>query len=135
MKLLSYNLFLESKKDKFPNIKTVEFNDFKIIIGKDAKSNDYLTFKMAEDEEYWFHVKGVPGSHVIIKNNKNQTPDTSVIKEAAKLAKQNSKASKEEVSTVVYCLRKFVTKDPNMNDGQVKVDYINANEIKIQNNI
>lgn len=131
MKLLSYNLFVESKKDKFPNIKTVLFNDFKIIIGKDAKSNDYLTFKMAEDDEYWFHVKGVPGSHVIIKNNKNQTPDTSVIKEAAKLAKQNSKASKEDITTVVYCLRKFVTKESSMNDGQVKVDYINANEIKI----
>ena len=131
MKLLSYTLFLESKKDKFPNIKNVLFNDFNIIIGKDAKSNDYITFKVAEDDEYWFHVKGVPGSHVIIKNNKNQTPDTSVIKEAAILAKKNSKASKEPMSTVVYCLRKFVSKEPNMNDGQVKVDYINANEIKI----
>jgi predicted ribosome quality control (RQC) complex YloA/Tae2 family protein len=131
MKLLSYNLFLESKKDKFPNIKNILYNDFKIIIGKDAKSNDHLTFKIAEDDEYWFHVKGVPGSHVIIKNNKNQTPDTSVIKEAARLAKLNSKSSKEDLATVVYCLRKYVTKEPSMNDGQVKVDYINANEIKI----
>lgn len=131
MKLLKYNLFVESKKDKFPNIKKVEYNDFNIVIGKDAKSNDYLTFKMAEDDEYWFHVKGVPGSHVIIKNNKDQIPDISVIKEAARLAKVNSKASKDDLVNVVYCLRKYVTKTPSMNDGQVKVDYINSHEIEV----
>lgn len=129
--ILSYKLFLESKKDKFPNLKKIEIDDFLVYIGKDAKSNDYLTFKMTEDNEYWFHVKGVPGSHVVIKNNRNQIPDKSVIEKVAELAKKNSKVSKETDVTVVYCLRKFVTKEKDMKDGQVKVDYLNTNEIKI----
>jgi predicted ribosome quality control (RQC) complex YloA/Tae2 family protein len=129
--ILKYKLFLESKKDKFPNIKKTEIDDFVVYIGKDAKSNDYLTFIMCEDDEYWFHVKGVPGSHVIIKNNLNQTPDITVIKKVAEIAKKNSKASKDNDVVVVYCLRKFVTKEKDMKDGQVKVDYLNTNEIKI----
>jgi hypothetical protein len=47
------------------------------------------------------------------------------------LAKKNSKAQKEELVKVVYCKRKFVKKEAGMNDGQVKVDYLNAQEITI----
>ncbi len=129
--ILKYKPFLESKKDKFPNIKKIEIDGFVVYFGKDAKSNDYLTFRMCEDNEYWFHVKGVPGSHVIIKNNLNQTPDITVIRQVAEIAKKNSKASGYNDVVVVYCLRKFVTKEKNMKDGQVNVDHINANEIKI----
>ena len=32
----------------------------------DAKSNDHLTFNIADVNDYWFHVKGVPGSHVVL---------------------------------------------------------------------
>jgi predicted ribosome quality control (RQC) complex YloA/Tae2 family protein len=131
MNILNYSSFLEGKKEKFPNYKKVEIDGYVIYVGKDSKSNDYITFKIAEDDEYWLHVKGIPGSHVIIKNNNDQKPDITTIKQAAQLAKNNSKASKESGVNIVYCLRKFVTKDINMKDGQVKVDYINASEIII----
>ena len=62
-----YSLFIESKKDKFPNIKKIEIDGFIVYIGRDAKSNDYLTFNLSNDQDIWMHVKGVPGSHVIIK--------------------------------------------------------------------
>jgi hypothetical protein len=54
-----------------------------------------------------------------------------LIRRAAELAKKNSKADKEEKATVVYCQRRFVKKEQDMNDGQVRVDYINADEIVI----
>jgi predicted ribosome quality control (RQC) complex YloA/Tae2 family protein len=100
------------------------------MMGRDAKSNDYLTFMVVDDEDIWFHVKGVPGSHVVIRVREN-LPTPEIIKYAAELAKKNSKASKEQSVKVVYCQRRFVKKEPGMNDGQVKVDYINAEEITI----
>lgn len=126
----NYKVFLESKKDKFPNIKKLEIDGFTVYVGKDSKSNDYLTFNIANDNDLWFHVKGVPGSHVVIKVNDN-LPDESIIKSAADLAKKNSKASKDEKVTVVYCKRKFVKKENNMKDGQVSVDYKNSYNVTI----
>ena len=100
------------------------------MIGRDAKSNDYLTFIEAKDEDIWMHVKGVPGSHVVIRVFDN-LPTPEVLKYVAELAKKNSKASKEQSVKIVYCKRKFVKKEPGMNDGQVKVDYKNSEEITI----
>lgn len=125
-----FNLFNEGKKDKFPNIKKVEIDGFVIYIGRDAKSNDHLTFNVADKEDIWMHVKGVPGSHVVIRVREN-LPTLELIKKVAELAKRNSKADKEESATVVYCQRRFVKKEQGMNDGQVRVDYLNADEIVI----
>lgn len=123
-----FAMFKESKKDKFPNLKNLEIDGYQIIIGKDAQSNDYLTTIMADDEDMWFHVKGVPGSHIIIRQ-KDKLVTNEVKKKVAELAAKNSKASGD--CKVVCCKAKFVKKEPNMNPGQVKVDYKNAEEINI----
>jgi predicted ribosome quality control (RQC) complex YloA/Tae2 family protein len=127
--LKSFKKFFEGK-DKFPNIKITEYDGFLVKMGRDAKSNDHLTFIVADKEDLWFHVKGVPGSHVVIRVM-DKLPTESVIKFAAELAKNNSKAKNEELVTVVYCQRRFVKKEVGMNDGQVKVDYINSYEIQV----
>ena len=123
-------MYFEGKKDKFPDIKKIEVDGYIIQYGRDAKSNDYLTFNVAQDEDVWMHVKGVPGSHVVIRVREN-LPTNEILKYAAELAKKNSKASKDQPAKVVYCQRRFVKKNPGMNDGQVSVDYINAEEITI----
>lgn len=128
-KIINYSKFYEGKK-KFPNVQKVEIDGFVVYVGKDAKSNDHLTFNMSDKEDIWMHVKGVPGSHVVIRVRENLPTDT-IIRKAGELAKKNSKASKENSVTVVYCQRRFVKKEPGMNDGQVRVDYINAYEIKV----
>jgi predicted ribosome quality control (RQC) complex YloA/Tae2 family protein len=120
----------ESKKDKFPDIQKKEIDGFTIFIGRDAKSNDYLTFNVADKEDIWMHIKGKPGSHIVIRVREN-LPTPEIIKIAADLAKRNSKAKNDNSATIVYCQRKFVKKEPGMNDGQVKVDYKNAEEITI----
>ena len=124
-----FSLF-EGKRDKFPNIQKLDIDGFVVYVGKDAKSNDHLTFNIADKEDIWMHVKGVPGSHVVIRVREN-LPIDSVIKKSAELAKRNSKASKDSKATVVYCQRRFVKKEPGMNDGQVKVDYTNSYEIQV----
>ena len=125
-----FNSFNESKKDKFPNVQKKEIDGFVIYIGKDAKSNDHLTFNISSDDDLWFHVKGVPGSHVVIRVREN-LPTETIIKAVAQLAKKNSKASKDDKATVVYCQKRFVKKESSMNDGQVKVDYINSYQIVV----
>jgi hypothetical protein len=113
MRLKRYKQFNESKKDKFPNIKKMEVDGFTIHLGKDAKSNDYLTFNVATDDDLWMHVKGVRGSHVVIIVNDNM-PTPEVIKKAAEIAKDNSKAKGTDNATVVYCKRRFVSKRPQV---------------------
>ena len=127
---MKYLKNFESKKDKFPDIQKKEIDGYTIYIGRDAKSNDYLTFNVADKEDIWMHVKGKPGSHVVIRVREN-LPTPEIIKVAANFAKRNSKAKKEDSVKVVYCQRKFVKKEPGMNDGQVSVDYKNSEEITI----
>ena len=125
----NYKKFFEGKK-KFPNLKKVEADGYLIYVGRDAQSNDHLTFNMADNDDIWMHVKGVPGSHVVIKS-RNKLPTNEILRYAAELAKQNSKAKGQNKATVVYCKRRFVKKERDMNPGQVKVDYVNAYEIVV----
>lgn len=120
--------FNEGKKDR-PNYKKLEIDGFIVYQGKDAISNDYVTLELSDENDIWFHAKGVPGSHILIKV-KDRIPQQDVIKKVAELAAKNSKAPEGEV-TIVYCKKKFVKKESGMNVGQVKVDYTNAYEIKV----
>lgn len=123
-----YKKFNESKK--FPDLRKLDIDGFTVYVGKDAKSNDYLTFNIAEDSDLWFHASGFPGSHVVIKVQ-NNLPTEVVIKKVAELAKKYSKGSKESNIKVVYCQRKFVSKERGSADGKVKVDYINSYMIMV----
>lgn len=127
--VIRFQQFNEGKKDKFPNLKKMDIDGFVVYIGRDALSNDHLTFNMARPEDIWMHTKGIPGSHVVIRVRDN-LPALDTIKKVAKLAVKNSK-SKSEKTIVVYCQRKFVKKEKGMKPGEVKVDYINAEEITI----
>lgn len=130
MKVKNFKSFNEGKKNKFPNIKQMDIDGFIVYLGKDAKSNDHLTFNIADNDDIWMHTKGVPGSHVVIVV-REKLPTPELIKAVAKIAKENSKASATEKATVVYCKRKFVKKEPGLNDGQVKVDYKNSHDVII----
>mgnify|MGYP000447805807 CR=1 FL=1 len=88
-------------KEQYELVK--ELCDFKVMYD----NKDIV--EIADKEDIWFHVKGVPGSHVVIRVREN-LPTETVIKLAAQLAKKNSKASKESNVTVVYCQRRFVKK-------------------------
>jgi hypothetical protein len=120
--------FNESKLDK-PNYKKLDIDGFLVYQGKDEKANDYITFELSSDEDYWFHAKGVPGSHILIKV-KDKIPTMEVIRKAAQVAAKNSKSNDEKV-LIVYCKKKFVTKSPGMKPGQVKYEHNNAYEITV----
>lgn len=70
-----------------------------MYVGKNNFQNEELTFKFAVGNDWWFHAKGCPGSHVIVKTNGEELPDRT-FEEAARLAahySQNKKADKVEI--------------------------------------
>lgn len=126
MEILKYKQF----ESKGSGIKKHFVDDFVIYQGRNSTSNDYVTFEIGDDEDIWFHAKGVPGSHVLIKVS-DKLPSKDIIKQAAEIAVKNSKAISGEKVDVVYCKRRFVFKKPGMAPGQVSVDYKNADTITI----
>lgn len=105
---------------------------YEILIGKNAEMNDILTFEIANDNDLWFHVSSVPGSHVVIRKKDEEIPKD-IIKKAAELAVKNSKAQGKV--KVVYTERKNVTKNNSHKIGQVSVDYNKSNFISIDTNV
>lgn len=73
----------KSKKiNKNPNYKKIELeNGDMIYVGKNNKQNDYLTFKLANNKDLWFHRQGYPGPHIILKSVGEPNPES--IKKAA----------------------------------------------------
>lgn len=97
-------------------------NKYHVYVGKDSKNNDLLTVKFAKQNDYWFHARGVPGSHVVLRveNTKEPVPKP-VLKKAASLAAYHSKAKTSKMAPVSYTLKKYVTKKKGMEPGKVSM--------------
>lgn len=93
-------------------------SNYKILVGKNNKANDYLTFKIASKNDIWLHAKGIPGSHVIIKSN-DFTVSEDVILKAASLAAYYSRGKENSKVTVDYTYRKHVKKPNGSKPGFV----------------
>lgn len=84
-------------------------NGFLIYVGKNNYQNEELTFKIASANDWWFHAKGIPGSHVIVKTEGKELPDAD-FEEAARLAAYYSKGRDSEKVEVDYIQKKQVKK-------------------------
>jgi predicted ribosome quality control (RQC) complex YloA/Tae2 family protein len=80
---------------------------FIILVGKNARQNDLLTFRRAEADDLWLHARGVPGAHVIVKTEGRPVPE-STLQQAARLAARYSAARREKSVAVDYTLRRYV---------------------------
>lgn len=94
---------------------------FDILVGKKAKDNDFLTFRIARSLETWLHAADYPGSHVIIRNaNRKEIPNSTLV-EAAQLAAFYSDARSQPKAAVHYTLKKFVNKPKRAAPGLVSM--------------
>jgi len=108
---------------------------FKILVGKNNKQNDYVTFKLGKNEDLWLHVKDIPGSHVIIKNPEKKEIPKTILDTAANLAAYYSKGRYSALVPVDYTHRKNVKKPGGAKPGMViyenqKTIYITPDEEK-----
>ncbi|MNS57947.1 hypothetical protein D3C72_908500 [compost metagenome] len=88
-----------------------------ILVGKNNKQNDYLTFKVARPHDVWLHTQNIPGSHVLVQAE-GEVPEQT-LHEAAMLAAYFSQARDSNQVPVVYTRRKFVKKPRGAKPGMV----------------
>lgn len=99
----------------------VSSDGFEILVGKKAKDNDYLTFRIARSLDMWLHAADYPGSHVIVRNqNKREIPNRTLV-EAAELAAFYSDARELAKAAVHYTQKKFVNKPRRAAPGLVSL--------------
>ena len=91
---------------------------YKILVGKNNRQNDYLPTVLAAKNDLWFHVKNIPGSHVIVMCRGGEVSDATVMKAAA-LAAANSKAAGSSQVPVDYTPVKCVKKPNGAKPGMV----------------
>ena len=96
---------------------------YDIYVGKNNFQNDELTFKFATGNDWWFHAKGQPGSHVIVKSKNEELPDRT-FEEAGKLAAYYSKGRQAPKVEIDYTLKKNLRK-PNGSKPGFVVYYTN----------
>lgn len=116
------NLKVIKNKNNYNNaeILTTKIDGFTVYIGKNNKQNDYITFKLSDKTDIWFHVQGFHGSHVLLKTNgKNISNDNPIILKCAKLAALHSKACDENKVLVDYTLVKNIKKPKGAKPGFV----------------
>lgn len=91
---------------------------FHMYVGKNNYQNEELTFQTATGNDWWFHAKGIPGSHVIVKSEGKELPDR-VFEEAAALAAYYSKGRDASKVEIDYIEKKHVKKTPGGAPGFV----------------
>ena len=93
--------------------KSAQGTKYEIYVGKNNLQNDHLTFKLARQNDLWFHVKEIAGSHVVIKNDAKSELEDDVIQAAATLAAYYSKGRLSSKVPVDYTEKRYVKK-PNL---------------------
>ena len=124
------------KKKEFKPHHYISQNGFDMYVGKNNLQNEYVTLKLARKDDLWFHVQGMPGSHVIIKKENKDIPDET-LEEAALLAAYYSKAKNSSNVSIDYTEKKHVKKMPSSKPGMVIYDNfktinISPSKVKIE---
>ena len=107
------------KKQPAPTVaKFRTTNGYLVLCGKNNLQNEHITHKLADRNDYWFHAKGVPGSHVVMVTN-GEEPDAQDFTDAASIAAHYSKAAGGTQIPVDYLLVRHVRKVPGAKPGFV----------------
>jgi predicted ribosome quality control (RQC) complex YloA/Tae2 family protein len=94
---------------------------YEVLVGRTARDNDQLTFKVARPNDLWLHAGDYPGSHVVVRNaSRVEIPQRTII-EAAQLAAKFSQANKDAKVAIHYTRRKFLTKPKGAASGLVRL--------------
>ena len=128
------------KNKKEPEFKplVLHYGDIELLVGKNNVQNDYVTTRMARNNDVWFHAKDIPGSHVIIRNHQEQRElSQDVLDFAAHIAAYFSKGRQSALVPVDYTLKRHVHKPNGAKPGRViyenqKTIYITPDEEAIQ---
>ena len=97
------------------------YKGYEIISGKNPAQNDEVSLKISNKTDLWFHTRGIPGSHTIIRVQSGEKTPKEVIVYAASVAAYYSKAKKSSKVPVSYTYAKNVSKKKGMPPGMVTI--------------
>jgi len=92
---------------------------FDILVGRNNRQNDELTFKVATEYDLWFHTQEIPGSHLLLRLDPGTVAQEADLQRAADLAAYHSRARQSEQAPVVYTDLKHVYKPKGAKPGMV----------------
>ncbi|QLL29272.1 NFACT family protein [Thermosynechococcus sichuanensis E542] len=105
-----------------PYLRYTTPSGFTVLVGRNNRQNDDLTFRVASPYDWWFHSQEIPGSHVILRLEAGDVPSDKDIQYVADLAAYHSQARASAQVPVVYTRRKYVQKPKGANPGMVIYD-------------
>jgi predicted ribosome quality control (RQC) complex YloA/Tae2 family protein len=94
---------------------------WKVFVGRTDADNDYLSLRLARPNDWWFHVRGMPGSHVVLQAAPGGDPDRQTLKRTAAIAAYHSKAREAGVVAVSCTRARYVTKPRGAPVGSVQI--------------
>jgi predicted ribosome quality control (RQC) complex YloA/Tae2 family protein len=92
-----------------------------VLAGKSDADNERLSLKEASPNDWWFHVKGRPGSHVVLRVPTDAEPGKETLKQAAAIAAYHSKARAGGLTAVSCTRAKYVSKPRGAKTGCVAI--------------
>ncbi len=105
-------------------VKLIEYGlpgGFRVLVGKTDADNDELSLRVARQDDWWFHVRGLPGSHVVLQAPDGVEADRKTLELAASIAAYHSKARAAGVVPVSYTRARFVSKPRGAKAGTVEI--------------
>lgn len=94
---------------------------WKVLVGRTDADNDRLSLQLARPDDWWFHVRGSSGSHVVLQCPSGEEPDRETLKRAAAIAAYHSKARAGGVVAVSCTRARYVTKPRGAKTGTVQI--------------
>jgi predicted ribosome quality control (RQC) complex YloA/Tae2 family protein len=92
-----------------------------LLVGKSDADNDELSTAIAAPDDFWFHVVGLPGSHVVLRAKPDEEPGRETLRQAAAVAAYHSKARNAGTVPVHCALARHVSKPRRSDVGTVQV--------------
>ncbi len=110
----------KEKKNPAPTVLRFETSGgYEVLCGKNNIANEHITFRLAERDDWWFHVKNMPGSHVVMRCDPDDDPPERDFTEAATIAAVYSRAADGASVPVDYTKVRYVKKPPASKPGFV----------------
>jgi predicted ribosome quality control (RQC) complex YloA/Tae2 family protein len=94
---------------------------WKVLAGRTEADNDRLSLRLARPEDWWFHVRGLSGSHVVLQGPAGEKPGAETLKAAAAVAAWHSKARAGGLVAVSCTQARFVSKPRGAKPGTVQI--------------
>ena len=111
-------------RERPPQPKLLEYGlpgGWTVLAGRTDHDNDLLSIKLARPNDWWFHVRGMSGSHVVLRAREGEEPDRATLEAAAAIAAWHSKARTRSRVGVSGCLARFVSKPRGAKAGTVSI--------------